>query len=61
MKANVATTPLGNIKALAFDAYGTLFDVFSITGRCEQLFLGNGAALTQLWRAKHSSTASCAA
>jgi len=48
----MATTPPGNIKALAFDAYGTLFDVFSITARCEQLFPGSGAALTQLWRAK---------
>ncbi len=45
-------TPLGNIKALAFDAYGTLFDVFSVTARCEQLFPGRGTALTQLWRAK---------
>ena len=26
------------IKALAFDAYGTLFDVFSVTSLCEQLF-----------------------
>src|SRR6202521_4619447 len=45
-------TPLGNIKALAFDAYGTLFDVFSVTALCEQLFPGNGTALAQLWRAK---------
>ena len=28
------------IKALAFDAYGTLFDVFSVTALCEQLFPG---------------------
>src|SRR5580700_11719842 len=46
------TTPLRNIKALAFDAYGTLFDVFSVTALCEQLFPGNGTALAQLWRAK---------
>src|ERR1700688_2757028 len=45
-------TPLGNIKALAFDAYGTLFDVFSITALSERLFPGSGTALTQLWRAK---------
>jgi len=45
-------TPLGNIKALAFDAYGTLFDVFSVMALCEQLFPGNGTALAQLWRAK---------
>ncbi len=37
-----------NIKALAFDAYGTLFDVFSVTALCEQLFPGKG---NQLMRA----------
>src|SRR6202165_761533 len=41
-----------NIKALAFDAYGTLFDVFSVTALCERLFPGNGDALARLWRAK---------
>ena len=30
--------PFAHIKALAFDAYGTLFDVFSVTALCEQLF-----------------------
>jgi 2-haloacid dehalogenase len=40
------------VKALAFDAYGTLFDVFSVTALCEALFPGDGAALAQLWRAK---------
>jgi 2-haloacid dehalogenase len=44
--------PLRKIRALAFDAYGTLFDVFSVTALCEQLFPGNGTALAQLWRAK---------
>src|SRR5580658_1642145 len=44
--------PLRNIAALAFDAYGTLFDVFSVTALCEQLFPGNGIALARLWRAK---------
>src|SRR5262249_15561488 len=50
----VAQTPaqFKNIKALAFDAYGTLFDVFSVTALCEQLFPGKGNALAQLWRAK---------
>src|SRR5712692_1187566 len=50
-----ATEPaarMKNIKAFAFDAYGTLFDVFSVTAQCEQLFPGNGSALAQLWRAK---------
>jgi 2-haloacid dehalogenase len=41
-----------NIEAFAFDAYGTLFDVFSVTALCEELFSGNGDGLAQLWRAK---------
>ncbi len=40
------------LRALVFDAYGTLFDVFSVTALCERLFPGQGAALAQLWRAK---------
>ena len=40
------------IKALAFDAYGTLFDVFSVTALCEQLFPANGNQLAQVWRLK---------
>jgi len=40
------------VKALAFDAYGTLFDVFSVTALCEQLFPGKGNELAQTWRFK---------
>ena len=47
-----STTNPGPIKALAFDAYGTLFDVYSVTALCEQLFPGNGTALAVMWRAK---------
>ena len=47
-----SSTPPTNLKAIAFDAYGTLFDVFSVTSLCEALFPGNGNALAQLWRAK---------
>ncbi|MGH8680914.1 MAG: haloacid dehalogenase type II [Burkholderiales bacterium] len=43
---------LKHIKAFAFDAYGTLFDVFSVTALCDELFPGKGSALAQLWRAK---------
>lgn len=39
-------------RALAFDAYGTLFDVHSVVALCEQRFPGKGAALSQLWRQK---------
>ena len=52
LSAMQSITPPQTIKALAFDAYGTLFDVFSVTSLCEQLFPGNGNALAQLWRAK---------
>jgi 2-haloacid dehalogenase len=40
------------IEALVFDAYGTLFDVHSVMQRCESLWPGKGAQLSQLWRAK---------
>ena len=48
----MATQQAGAIQALAFDAYGTLFDVFSVTALCEELFPGRGTALAQTWRAK---------
>ena len=41
-----------NFEVLAFDAYGTLFDVFSVTSLSESLFPGYGSALAQLWPAK---------
>ena len=40
------------IQALAFDAYGTLFDVHSVISTCNQVFPEKGPALSQLWRAK---------
>ena len=44
---------MGNgISALVFDAYGTLFDVHSVTQRAEALFPGRGAALSAAWRGK---------
>ena len=38
------------LKAIAFDAYGTLFDVYSISSLAEELFPGKGARLATLWR-----------
>ena len=38
--------------ALVFDAYGTLFDVHSVQARCDRLWPGKGAQLSQTWRAK---------
>jgi 2-haloacid dehalogenase len=40
------------IRAVVFDAYGTLFDVHSVASLAEQLFSGRGDALSQLWRQK---------
>jgi 2-haloacid dehalogenase len=40
------------VKAVVFDAYGTLFDVGSVQARCEELFPGFGSSLTTRWRAK---------
>ena len=40
------------VKALVFDAYGTLFDVRSVQKRCEEVFPGHGSDLTGLWRSK---------
>lgn len=37
-------------RAVVFDAYGTLFDVYSVTARAEQLYPGRGEALALLWR-----------
>ena len=39
-------------RAVLFDAYGTLFDVYSGAKLAEQLFPGRGQALTLLWRYK---------
>jgi 2-haloacid dehalogenase len=39
-------------RAVLFDAYGTLFDVYSVGMLAEQLFPGQGAALAKLWRDK---------
>ena len=39
-------------EAVLFDAYGTLFDVYSVGLLAEQLFAGQGEALAKLWRDK---------
>jgi len=40
------------VRAIIFDAYGTLFDVYSIGALAERLFPGKGRALAELWRDK---------
>jgi 2-haloacid dehalogenase len=40
------------IKVVVFDAYGTLFDVHSISALADRLYPGQGAAISALWRDK---------
>jgi len=40
------------LRAVIFDAYGTLFDVHSVVLLAEQLFPGHGEKLSLLWRDK---------
>ena len=47
-RANPADAP----RAVLFDAYGTLFDVYSVGLLAEQLFPGHGQGLSLLWRDK---------
>ncbi len=37
-------------KLIAFDAYGTLFDVYSMGQLAEELFPGQGQSMTLMWR-----------
>jgi 2-haloacid dehalogenase len=41
-----------NIKAVVFDAYGTLYDVQSVAEITEEAFPGYGEMITQIWRIK---------
>ncbi|HZA50152.1 MAG TPA: haloacid dehalogenase type II [Myxococcaceae bacterium] len=49
---STSASDYNRIKALAFDAYGTLFDVHSVIALGEQLFPGQGTALSNTWRLK---------
>jgi len=40
------------IRALVFDAYGTLYDVQSVLAKAETLCPGKGEVITQIWRLK---------
>ena len=55
MKPNHApgkAAPFEVPRAVLFDAYGTLFDVYSVALAAEQMFPGHGQALSVLWRDK---------
>ncbi|MDB5930989.1 MAG: haloacid dehalogenase, type [Polaromonas sp.] len=49
IRANRTQQP---VRAVLFDAYGTLFDVYSVGLLAEQLFPGRGQALGLMWRDK---------
>jgi len=40
------------IKAVVFDAYGTLYDIQSVASVTERAFPGYGELITQIWRMK---------
>lgn len=40
------------IKAVVFDAYGTLYDIQSVATVTEREFPGYGEVITQIWRIK---------
>lgn len=40
------------IRALVFDAYGTLYDTQSVLAKAEELCPGKGELITQIWRLK---------
>lgn len=50
--SNKSSPPAAAPRAVLFDAYGTLFDVFSVGQLAEELFPGHGQALSVLWRDK---------
>ena len=40
------------IKAVVFDAYGTLYDIQSVASITDEAFPGYGEVITQIWRMK---------
>jgi 2-haloacid dehalogenase len=43
---------MNQIKGIVFDLYGTLYDVHSVAGLCDQYFPGHGREISVLWRQK---------
>jgi 2-haloacid dehalogenase len=50
--ANTSPPQPERARAVLFDAYGTLFDVYSVAQLADVLFPGQGQALSVLWRDK---------
>jgi 2-haloacid dehalogenase len=47
-----SSAPMQAPRAVLFDAYGTLFDVYSVRALAEELFAGFGERLSLIWRDK---------
>jgi 2-haloacid dehalogenase len=52
MRATTRKVRVVTIKAIVFDAYGTLYDVQSVADVTEEAFPGYGEIITQVWRIK---------
>ncbi len=52
MTTSNSALPQVTPQAALFDAYGTLFDVYSVADLAEKLFPGHGAAISVVWRDK---------
>jgi 2-haloacid dehalogenase len=52
MESQPSALPPSAPRVVLFDAYGTLFDVYSVALLAEQLFPGQGQRLAVLWRDK---------
>ncbi|MEN9886123.1 MAG: hypothetical protein RL758_701 [Pseudomonadota bacterium] len=50
--SQLSKAPPAPVRAVLFDAYGTLFDVYSVGLLAEQFFPGQGQAISVLWRDK---------
>src|SRR3954469_4344518 len=48
--SRASTPPPATLKAVLFDVYGTLLDVYSVGLRAEQMFPGAGERLARAWR-----------
>ena len=51
-KSSTSVATPAKPRAVLFDAYGTLFDVYSVSLLAEQLFPGFGDRLSVMWRDK---------
>jgi 2-haloacid dehalogenase len=52
IEANKGGVKLENVKAIVFDAYGTLFDVHTVAAKCEELYPNMGKKISEIWRQK---------